>query len=116
MPDQKKNLTWAIYENDECVFEMEQGTRTWDVWAKDYETDEAFRRAVENELAALENMGERLGRGFTVMPIREKVDVNRYYTLGWRFQDGFVPAVRSQTAELVEDEPEQKPEPAEVAA
>lgn len=93
---------WAIYEDDDVVFELEQGSKKWEIERNDYDSDQEFEAAVETELAQLRFAGDRLGRGFTVMPIRAEVGEgsDRYVTMAWRFQDAFVPAAKSKPAEV----------------
>lgn len=87
--------------------------REWFVLADDYETDEDYRVAVQQELAGLENMGHRLGRGFVVTPLRQQREIGGvtvYETVGWAFSETFMPAVRSAPVEplaheLLEREP-----------
>lgn len=77
--------------------------REWLIEQADYETVEDFRIAVANELAALENMGHRTGRGFTVSPVRvqqlSSSGLPSYVTKGWLFREVFMPAARAQVAE-----------------
>jgi hypothetical protein len=113
----KPNRTWDIYEHDQLVFEVQQGTRTWELHSDDYDTDQEFLAAAENELAALAWAADRLGRGFTFLPIKVEVTPGRFETLAFRFQDGFVPAAK--TGPVVEQEvvePVAEPEAAAAAA
>lgn len=103
----ENNRVWEIYEHDTLVFELRQGTKTWEIDRDSFQTEQEFRAAVENELASLEVMGERLGRAFTAVPVRIEVSPGRFQTLAWRFQDAFVPAARFKEPEV---------EPEEVAA
>lgn len=78
--------------------------RQWALHSEDYESDEAFRDAAAGELAALENMMYRLGRGFVVVPIREQVG-DTYPTVGYVFSEAVVPAVRRAESEPAPAEP-----------
>ena len=112
----KRNRTWQIYEHDQIVLEVKQGTKTWEISADDYPTDDEFLAAAERELAALAWAADRLGRGFTVLPIRVEVDTDRYRTVSFRFQDGFVPAARLVPQSAAEQKAEEEPEVAETPA
>lgn len=105
--------------------------REWFVVAADFVDDEgrfdedAFRAKVQDELAGLEHMGYRLGRGFMVTPLREPRQIGNvtvYETVGWAFSETFMPAVRRQEsapaeAELTPEEiAEHFPEPEPVGA
>jgi len=103
--------------------------REWFIEADEFEFYDDFRTAVERELAGLENMGHRLGRGFVVTPVRRPKLMGTtevYETVGWAFAEVVMPAVREaappaeEPAEDVPDElsagelAEHFPEPAEV--
>lgn len=75
--------------------------RKWYVLSDHYETESDFRLAIENELARLEHVGFRMGRGFICSPLRERnehmsavLGTDVYDTLGWVFTETFVPAIR----------------------
>lgn len=71
--------------------------REWFILANEYESEEAFRQAVRIELADLEIMGFRLGRGFMSTPIRKARDLGGttvWDTIAWGFCETFMPAVR----------------------
>lgn len=74
--------------------------RNWSLDARDYETDEQFRGAVELELARFEHIGERFGIALVAAPVKRVID-DEYVTVGWTFQTATVPAARA-----VEPEPE----------
>ena len=85
--------------------------RAWIIEGSEYESEEDFRVAVEQELAGLENMGHRLGRGFAVTPIRRPVLIDNaevIETVGWAFEEAVMPLVREREAE---PEPETEDEP-----
>jgi hypothetical protein len=94
---------------------------SWTIMANEFEDEQAFREAVELELARLENMMYRLNDGFMVAPLRAlDPDSDEYFTVGYAFQRAFVPAARRPDAEEpeaggteLEDFP---PEPVAVAA
>ena len=84
--------------------------RNWSLDADDYEHEDAFRAAVELELARFEHIGERFGVALVATPVKKQVVDRRtgrafYMTRGWMFQTATVPAVREQ----VEPEPESDP-------
>jgi hypothetical protein len=91
---------------------------SWKIMAEEFEDEQAFREAVELELARLENMMYRLNEGFMVAPLRVlDPEADEYFTVGYAFQRAFVPAARRPDAgeepepgetELVEEFP---PEP-----
>lgn len=94
---------------------QEREGRQWVILETEYDCEEDFRDAVTTELARLENMGHRLGRGFVVTPLRQGREIHGvtvYDTIGWAFRETFMPAVRdtaqalAQPAELEEEEPE----------
>ena len=95
--------------------------RTWTIDSRDYGTDDEFRAAVVNELAAFENIGHRIGLALISSPIRERVG-SSFTTVGWAFRTETVPAAR-ETAQvvplpgppLIPLEPEPAEEPAETA-
>lgn len=91
--------------------------REWFILASEYADEEDFREAVARELASLENMGHRLGRGFVVTPLRQGRDLANvmvYETVGWAFRETFMPAVGGAPALEVKPAPEPEPEPVAV--
>lgn len=70
--------------------------RSWALRAEDYTddlgNDTGFRGAVAQELASLEHMGERLGVGFIVAPIRREVTAGEWETVAWVFQTETIPS------------------------
>ena len=62
----------------------------------EFGNDTGFRPAVENELAAWEHTGFRLGRGLVAAPIREEIIEGQYETTGWLFREIFVPAAKTE--------------------
>lgn len=78
------------------------GLREWSLKRSDYDSDAAFREAVQMELASFEHIGERLGICVTASPARRKEN-GRWITLGWVFATGTTPAVPS-------DGPAEEPE------
>ncbi len=87
--------------------------REWFIELEEFEDEDGFRDAVAQELARLENMGHRLGRGFVVTPIRRPRDLGGtvvYDTFAWCFSETFMPAVKPRMSEP-EGEPEHVPEP-----
>lgn len=83
----------------------QQRTRQWIIWRNDpkftdpqtgYLSEQAFRAAVENELAAWENTGYRLGRGIEAVPLREQQVEGQYETVGWLFKEVWVPAMKTE--------------------
>lgn len=94
--------------------------REWVVLAEEfvdengYYDEGAFRSAVQDELARLENMGHRLGRGFVVTPLRREryvENVRMFETIGWAFSEKYMPAVKSVPEVVSEPEPIAEPEP-----
>lgn len=76
--------------------------RNWSLDARDFETDDQFRAAVELELARFEHIGERFGIALVAAPIKHQVGGD-YVTVGWSFQTATVPAVREQPVEPEDD-------------
>lgn len=73
--------------------------RQWFITDEEFDSTDDFRVAVAEELARLENMGCRLGRGFIVTPIRRPRTVGQttvYDTIGWGFREVFMPALRAE--------------------
>lgn len=66
--------------------------RSWALRAKSYADDSEFQNAVVQELASLGHMGERLGVGFVVAPIRREVTAGEWETVAWVFQTETIPA------------------------
>lgn len=88
---------------------VDQRSRDWTIEYDDFETEEAFRQAIEIELARFEHLGFRTGRALIAAPIRTRAeDDGTYITIGWRFQEAFMPAAKPAVAEA---EPELEPEP-----
>lgn len=82
--------------------------REWVIGLDEFDTEEDFRVAVERELAGLENMGHRLGRGFVVSPIRRPKVIGSeeiIVTVGWMFGEAVMPMARDTEPEPAEDEP-----------
>jgi hypothetical protein len=97
------------------VVSAQREGRQWVILADEYADEEEFREAVARELAGLENMGHRLGRGFVVTPLRQARELGGtrvYDTVGWAFQETFMPAVA--VAPALEPDPVEEPEPAAV--
>lgn len=91
--------------------------REWFITDEEFESTDDFRVAVAEELARLENMGHRLGRGFIVTPIRRSrmIGVTEVFdTVGWGFREVVMPALRGgeqpEDADLgAVEEPEPEP-------
>lgn len=86
---------------------QEREGRQWVILETEYDSEEDFRDAVTTELARLENMGHRLGRGFVVTPLRQGRQlgtVTVYDTIGWAFRETFMPAVKDAAQALAQDE------------
>ena len=113
---QQRRRKWIIQRDDPKFTDPQTG----------YPSEQMFRAAVENELAAWENTGHRLGRGLIAAPIREEVITGEYETTGWLFEDIFVPAAKTEQAPVQaaetplpdlsdvvpEDEPAEEPQAA----
>jgi hypothetical protein len=67
----------------------------WTIDSRDYETEEAFRAAVAEELARFEHIGYRQGFGIVAAPIRQRID-GSIVTLGWEFRAERIPLVRDE--------------------
>jgi hypothetical protein len=67
----------------------------WTIDSRDYETEEAFRAAVAEELARFEHIGYRQGFGLVAAPIRQRID-GSIVTLGWEFRAERIPLVRDE--------------------
>jgi hypothetical protein len=91
--------------------------REWSLSLSDYETEDDFRAAVQQELASFEHIAERLGVGLVAAPIRTRMrDGGDWFTAGWVFKAATVPAAREAASEieaLEEALSEAEPEPAE---
>ena len=90
--------------------------RDWTLWDTDYPDDSALRAAVQDELAAFEHIGERLGIGIVAVPLRERFEDGKgsvhVKTRGWQFRTCTVPLLgQAQPApEPVDVEGEGEPE------
>lgn len=84
---------------------QQRKNREWLVAERDYETEEEFRAAVEQRLVDIFAISFYSGRGVIVSPLRAKVD-GEYRTLGFHFEETFIPAVRLAQPEASEPEPE----------
>lgn len=81
--------------------------RNWSLDARDYQTDDEFRAAVELELARFEHIGERFGIALVAAPVKQVI-AGEYVTVGWTFQTATVPAARQPEPDpVVEEELEQ---------
>lgn len=79
--------------------------REWVLHRDDYQTDEAFRAAVQNELALAEHIGERLGVAIVAAPIRTRaLGAGPHFTTGWVFRTATVPSAADQKPPEVEPE------------
>lgn len=75
--------------------------REWSISLRDYETEDDFRQAVQQELASFEHIGERLGIGIVAAPIRTRSrDGGEWFTAGWAFKTATVPAARENATEI----------------
>jgi hypothetical protein len=90
---------------------------TWLIDSRDYETEEAFRAAVAEELARFEHIGYRQGFGIVAAPVRQRT-TGAIVTLGWEFRAERIPLVRGseQEAGPLPDAPEPEDEELEVPA
>jgi hypothetical protein len=100
------------------VAAQERKARHWVLLAQHYETDQDFRVAVEQALVDIYALSYWGGRGVMTAPIRRKdPETDTYVTIGFAFEEVFMPAVRDPEPERpVEDayEPpveERAPEP-----
>lgn len=81
--------------------------REWVLLAEHYETDDDFRRAVENALVDIYAISFWGGRGVMVAPLRVQDAGGRYATVGFAFEEVWMPALKAPEvphAELSEDE------------
>lgn len=69
--------------------------RAWTLHRDEYQDTDQFRLAVANEMAQLEHMGERLGVGFVIAPVRRPADQGGFETVAWFFQTETIPAAPS---------------------
>lgn len=74
--------------------------REWSLSLSDYETEEDFRAAVQQELASFEHIGERLGVGLVSAPIRARAGSGAWFTAAWVFKTATVPAARETATEI----------------
>lgn len=101
---------------------------SWMIETHDFETEEAFRAAVAEELARFEHIGYRQGFGLVAAPVRQRIG-DGVVTLAWQFRAERIPLVPGDprqagpTPEVslpeLEDEPseddvEAGPEPEEI--
>lgn len=74
---------------------MSRRRDSWIIDIRDYETEEAFRAAVAEELARFEHIGYRQGFGLVAAPVRQRID-GGIHTLGWEFRAERIPLVRDE--------------------
>lgn len=78
-----------------------------------YDTEDAFRAAVAEELARHEHVGYRIGLAIVASPLRRRLPDGEIQTLGWVFRTETTPLLSDeQIARADEDvlpEPEQQP-------
>lgn len=91
---------------------MSRRRDSWTIDIRDYETEEAFRAAVAEELARFEHIGYRQGFGIVAAPIRQRID-GSIHTLGWQFRAERIPLVRDEAEEAGGTLPD-APEPEDV--
>ena len=91
---------------------MSRRRDSWVIDSRDYDTDEAFRAAVAEELARFEHIGYRQGFGIVAAPIRQRYE-GAIVTLGWQFRAERIPLVRDEAEEAGGTLPD-APEPAVV--
>lgn len=82
---------------------QERKSRAWAIYAEHYESDAEFRGAVEQALVDIFPLGFYSGRGVIVAPLRVQDDEGGYATIGFAFEEVFMPAVRRQAEEGPEE-------------
>lgn len=88
----------------------------WVIDQQDYDTEEAFRAAVVDELARFEHIGHRQGFGIVAAPVRQRIG-GGIVTLGWQFRAERIPLVQAgQSEDLPEVEMEEDEEIVQAAA
>lgn len=90
--------------------------REWAIHRSDYETDDDFRTAVENEAVLNVQIMERLGVAIISAPVRRQGPEGGWYTEAVFFQTATVPGVRDEPAVETEDEDEDEQEMPDLAA
>lgn len=73
--------------------------------------EDELRERVAQELAQLENIGQRLGGAFVVGPVRRRSE-GQVYVAGWLFEHTTAPLVQEQRLEPVSLPDVPEPEPA----
>jgi hypothetical protein len=76
--------------------------REWVLLAKHYDTDSDFRAAVENALVDIFPISFWGGRGVMVAPLRVQ-DGQTYVTVGFVFEEVWMPAVKAPGSDEVEE-------------
>lgn len=73
--------------------------RAWSISREEFRDEygkldeQAFRAAVQNEMALAEHIGERLGVAIVAAPVRTRLlPDGDYFTAGWRFKTASIPA------------------------
>jgi hypothetical protein len=98
--------------------------RDWSIQRSDYQTDQDFNDAVQQELALGQHLMERLGVAIIAAPIRKRSPFGGgWFTEAVIFRTATVPAAREQASEVealedaLEDEPAlvEDPDPLGVA-
>lgn len=97
--------------------------REWTISRDEYTDDhgrvdqQAFREAIQGELAMCENLGERLGVAIVAAPLRTRLDNGSWWTHGWVFKTATIPAAAAAASEIEAlEEALSEPEPAEAGA
>jgi hypothetical protein len=85
----------------EVASQQTRQAREWRIMRDEFQdeygrvNEQAFRIAVQEELAAFENVGHRLRRGLTAGPIYVEYVKGQFETIGWMFRDAFVPPAKT---------------------
>jgi hypothetical protein len=66
--------------------------------------EQAFRAAVQQELALAEHLCERLGVAIVAAPIRTRFPDGDFFTIGWAFETATIPAAHRAEADVEPDE------------
>lgn len=74
--------------------------REWRIERDEYQTDQDFRYAVQQEMSLAEHIGERLGVAIVSAPVRTRAsEGGMHFTVAWVFQTASIPSASATKLE-----------------
>jgi hypothetical protein len=77
--------------------------RDWSIQRSDYQTDQDFNGALQQELALGQHLMERLGVAIIAAPIRKRSPFGGWFTEAVIFRTATVPAAHEREVEALEE-------------